>query len=123
MSKRILIIDDDAEILPLIEKKLLSLGFITKTNTSGSTILNDVRQFNPDLILLDIVLPDIDGGDAARILQNIPEYATIPIIFLSGIVSQDDPENEKLTIGKFMYKAIGKPFSTEKLIQLINQYF
>ena len=88
MVPRILIVDDEQEFVELVQYRLAGLGceFIVANN--GVQALSQARQFKPDLILLDILLPDFDGLSVCKILRRQPATKKTPVIFMSALSSQ-----------------------------------
>lgn len=118
MDRRtIMIVDDELEVLDILNKKLMGAGYNVVPMQTGKDALIEARHHPPDLILMDIVLPDIDGSEAVRQLQDIPVTADIPIIFLSGIIAGDaDQSLSEVTVAGRQYRALGKPFSFQELL-------
>lgn len=85
---------------------------------SGAKAWETARRIKPDLILLDIVMPGVDGGDAAAQIRNDPELCGVPIVFLTAIVSKKEALSGGL-IGGFPFLA--KPVSLDALIACINE--
>ncbi|MCK4795150.1 MAG: response regulator [Desulfobacteraceae bacterium] len=118
-KKRILIVDDERDIVETIQFMLESEGFECLLAYDGEDALLKARTENPDLILLDIMLPKINGYQVCRLLKSDEEYKHIPIIMLTAKVQESD---------KFWGKESGaddyvtKPFEMEKLIQKIQGY-
>ena len=85
---RILIVDDEQDFIELVQYRLAGLGceFIVAGN--GVQALSQARQYKPDLILLDILLPDLDGLSVCEILRRQPATKKIPIIFMSALSSE-----------------------------------
>jgi len=117
-DKKILVVDDEEELLGLIDKSLSAEGYDVTTVTTAEDAVNKARTLAPDLILIDIVLPDMEGPEAVRILNEDPLTGNIPAIFLSGIVTRDKEENAttEVRVGDRLYKALSKPFSTAELM-------
>ncbi len=98
-TKKILIIDDAPQITSLYEKILTSDGFSVRTENDSSAALGIAREFFPDLILLDVVMPDKDGGDLAHDLKLCPATANTPIVFITGMLTKDESGGPTADIG------------------------
>lgn len=113
----ILIVDDvDANVL-LLKLLISKAGYKTMTAFNGRDALDAVERQKPDLILLDIMMPIMDGHEVARKLKEKPEFAEIPIIFLSALNSTED------IIQGFKFGAadyVSKPFNKDELLTRIN---
>ena len=88
MVPRILIVDDQSDFIELVQYRLAGLGceFIVANN--GVQALSQARQFKPTLILLDLLLPDLDGLSVCEILRRQPATKKIPVIFMSALSSE-----------------------------------
>ena len=90
-KRKILIVDDDAEIIELIVDVLNRDGrFETKTASSGYEAGMATQRFRPELILLDYMLPDVNGNVVCQTIRKNPEFENIRIIIVSGVVKQDE---------------------------------
>jgi len=90
-KRKVLIVDDDAEIVELIVDVLVRDGrFDIKTASSGYEAGMATQQFRPDLILLDYMLPDVNGNVVCQTIRKNPEFENIKIIIVSGVVKQDE---------------------------------
>lgn len=118
--KKILIVDDEEEILNLVYTKLLSSGFQAARAIDGKEAIQKARVFDPDLILMDIVLPDMDGPDVVKSLQKDPRLKNIPVMFLSGIVTKEQGSVAEINVGGKIYPAISKPFTFQELLREID---
>jgi CheY-like chemotaxis protein len=87
MVPRILIVDDEADFIELVKFRLANLGCEFLVANDGVHALTLARQFKPELILLDILLPDLDGLSVGEILRRQPSTRKIPIIFMSALSS------------------------------------
>ena len=115
--KRILIVDDEAGFTRLLKLTLEGTKrYIVKEENDGSQAIMVARQFRPDLVLLDIVMPKMDGGDVARQISGDPLLKSVKIIFLTAIVSQK--EAHAGGIGGFPFMA--KPVSLAALTEMIE---
>lgn len=120
-DKKILVVDDEQEVLELLEQRLSDQAYEVITAKAGRETIQKARNDRPQLILLDIVLPDMEGSEVARHLAEDPLTADIPILFLSGIVSKEENMPSEVNVGGRLYKAIGKPFSFDDLLSEIRK--
>jgi CheY-like chemotaxis protein len=117
-TKRILIVDDEAGFTRLLKLTLEGTKrYVVREVNDGSEALYAARQFRPDLILLDIMMPKMDGGDVARQITHDPMLRAVKIIFLTAIVSQK--EVGAGGIGGFPFMA--KPVSLAALREMIDE--
>jgi DNA-binding response OmpR family regulator len=115
---RILIVDDESAIRLVCQLNLDSVGFQTLEASDGETALALARTELPDLILLDVMLPGIDGWDVAAELASSPETREIPILFLSARSDRSDEERGH-EVGGLGY--ITKPFDPNDLIDRVRE--
>jgi len=116
-SARILIIDDEPEITEIVETFLTKAGYKVAVENSPVNAADKAREFKPDVILLDIMMPGSDGYEVCRELKQDPDFAETPIIFLTGKDREDD-QGRSFQAGGDMY--IKKPFSCERLLEIVN---
>ena len=115
---KILIVDDEGGFTILSKLKSFAEYEICEENNSARA-LETARKFEPDLILLDVVMPGLDGGDVAAQIQNDPILKHVPIVFLTAIVTERETEKRGLFGG---YPFIAKPVTLEKLAENIEKY-
>jgi DNA-binding response OmpR family regulator len=84
MSKKILILDDDDDILEILAMLLSDHGYDVKTKNSGTTALEDIAVFQPDLILMDVMLGEIDGRAICKNIKENQATRFLPVILISG---------------------------------------
>ena len=112
-KKKVLIVDDDSEIVELMADVLIRDGrFDIKTAASGYDAGIMTQQFLPDLILLDYMLPDVNGNVVCETIRKNPEFENIKIIIVSGVVKQDEID-QLLKSGAEDF--IRKPFNIAEL--------
>ncbi len=114
--KRILIVDDNEDMRRMIGQLLERAGYQVLLAADGQASLTQAKQYHPDLILMDLSLPDITGWEAVQLLRKMPEFGTIPIIAITAHVSVADQERA-LAVGCSLH--MGKPFKTRVLLQNI----
>ncbi len=117
MSKRLLIVDDEPNLLRAVAAVLRGEGFEVTTARSGREALVFVAQNLPDLIVSDVRMPGMDGFALARRLRAAPNFALVPIIFLTA---KDDPQDrvEGFQAGVDVY--LTKPFEPDELVAVIK---
>jgi DNA-binding response OmpR family regulator len=117
-KKKVLIVDDDAEIVELIVDVLARDGrFDLRTASSGYDAGIATEQFRPHLILLDYMLPDVNGDIVCQTIKRNPEFETIKIIIVSGVIKQDEIDH-LLKAGAEGF--IKKPFNIIELTDKIS---
>ena len=112
MSARILVVEDDPGVAELVEVVLMGEGYTVALARDGAEGLQLARDWQPDLILLDLSLPKLDGSAVVRLLKAEPETAEIPIVLMSAartIRAQTDQLHEADA-------ALAKPFDIEALL-------
>ena len=114
MSKKILIVDDEPNIVLSLDYLVRKKGYTPFIARNGSEALAIAQTEIPDLILLDIMMPDIDGYEVCQTLKNDPRFNDTKIIFLSAKSKKEDIE-KGLQMGADKY--FTKPFSTKQLLQ------
>src|SRR3954470_139830 len=112
---KLLVVEDDANILELLSASLRFAGFDVSTATSGSAAVSAARNANPDLVVLDVMLPDLDGFEVIRLMRE--GGARTPVVFLTARDATDD-KIRGLTLGGDDY--VTKPFSLEELTARIR---
>jgi len=117
-KKKILIVDDDPEIVELLVDVLVRDGrFETRTASSGYDAGMLTQQLRPDLILLDYMLPDVNGNVVCQTIRKNPEFENVKIIIVSGVVKQDEID-QLLKSGAEDF--IRKPFDITELTDKIT---
>ncbi len=117
MKDKILIVEDDRDIVKMLDYNLKKEGFRTVSVFDGEDALDAVRRERPNLVMLDLMLPGIDGLDVCKSLKKDPESASIPIIMLTA-KSQESDKVIGLELGADDY--ITKPFSPKELVARIK---
>lgn len=118
--KKIVLIEDDADLFALVKYNLENEGFAVAGSQTGKGAVELCRRERPDLVILDIMLPDSDGLEICKTLRNHSELANVPIIFLTARVSETD-RILGLELGANDY--IVKPFFIRELIARIKNQF
>lgn len=120
-KKKILIIDDEEDFCFFVKGNLENTEeFDVLATTSAKEGIKLARVEKPDLILLDLNMPEMSGDEVAQILSNRPETKKIPIVFFTALVTKDDVGNESMAeiAGR---KFIAKPIGTKELVAAIRK--
>lgn len=94
--KKVLIIEDEAILGDALESKLKNEGFITSRAENGQLGLDSIKSQKPDVVLLDLIMPVMDGKSMLRELRNIPEFKHLPVIVLTNAGTIDNMKETKL---------------------------
>jgi DNA-binding response OmpR family regulator len=119
-SKKVLIVEDEKDILHLVKMYLDKEGFRTLTAENGAEALRQARSEHPDLIILDLMLPEIDGLEVCKKLRLSPQTSKLPIIMLTA-KSEESDTVVGLELGADDY--VTKPFSPRALVARIKALF
>ena len=117
MSKKILVVDDDVSFVRLVERILQGAGYEVLIATNGLSALKTVRDDKPDLVLLDIMLPGVDGFEICRRLRDTPDTAQVPVLIVSS-KSRESDKSEAFDVGANDF--CGKPVKSEELLRLVK---
>jgi two-component system, OmpR family, response regulator len=121
VKKKILVVDDEASMTRMLRRNLESTGkYEVRTENSGEAAVAAARAFHPDFILLDVMMPGVDGGEVASRLKDDKALANIPVVFLTAIVQKDEAAPTGSNIGGCEYLA--KPVKTEDLLACIEKH-
>ncbi len=117
MAQRILVVDDDREIVRLLSAYLEQSNYKVLTAYDGETALHILRRERPDLVILDLMLPDRDGWDVTRIIRSDPTLKNIPIVMLTARV-EDQDKIVGLELGADDY--VTKPFNPREVMARVR---
>jgi len=116
--KKILIIDDEPDLRTLLGRRLQSNGFNVVTADCGRHGIEKANKENPDLIILDVAMPGMDGGEVASVLKENTKTKDTPVMFLSCLIPKG-ARSDGSTIGGNYY--MSKPYNPETLLDKINE--
>lgn len=117
-KRRVFIADDEEVVLTSLKKLLVLKGFVVETCMDARQIINKIKAFKPDLILLDLLMPHIGGFEICEILNSDKETQGIPIIIVSVLGGYTDIK-KAYQLGVIGY--VAKPYDFEKLVEKINK--
>ena len=115
---RVAVIDDDADTLRVLEEILTVEGYTVRAFTDPEQALKEIPDFFPRAILLDVVMPKIDGAELARRFQEHPDTANVPLILLTGLQSAAGPSR---AWGHAIHAVIAKPVHSEELLKILRE--
>lgn len=117
-KKRIFVADDKEDVLSMLQDALTAKGFEVKISKDPKEMIKLIKVFQPHLILLDLLMPDLDGFDICQILNDSPETRGIPIIIMSGL---GDPGDIKKAYKLGVVDYFTKPFGIDAIVAKIER--
>lgn len=117
-AKRVLVIEDQATVADMLLAVLADEGFEARACLDPSQALSDTLAFRPDLIILDVVMPGVSGGEVLRQIRTTPGSATTPVLVLTAYHAAAD---QLLAEGQAGLEVVDKPFDLEELMSKIRQ--
>ena len=118
MAKRILVVDDEVQLVEMVKIRLEANGYEVLSAYDGQEALDKARAEKPDLMILDLMLPKLDGYKVCRMLKFDEKYKSIPIILFTARVQESDKETGS-QVGADAY--ITKPFEPQVLLAKIKE--
>ncbi len=115
----VMVVDDDRHLLTTVTDFLRFEGYEVITAANGKEALAALRKSRPDVILLDVMMPGMDGGDVAQAIRARPTLKNIPIIFTTAVVSKSEERSHDGEIGGESFLA--KPFQLDELTMRIQE--
>ena len=120
MKKRILVVDDEPALTRMVKLNLERTGnYEVRTENQGSMAVQAAREFKPDLMLLDVMMPDMSGDEVSAQMKEDEELSKIKYVFMTAIVTKDETEAMGSNIGGNEFLA--KPVKTDELIATIER--
>jgi two-component system response regulator VicR len=122
--KKILVVDDDPQIVDLIRIRLKANNYEVITSPDGDDAIVKIKKEQPDLVIMDIMMPHLAGGEAVRLLLADDKTKDIPIIFLTALTANLPYESGHkgiINVDGHYFPAVPKPFKWEKLLLEINK--
>ena len=119
-DKKILIIDDDRQMGAILTKQLTKEGWDVQLAHDGEEGLTRLRDVNPDLVILDIVLPNMDGYEVLRVMKDDKDFNHVPVILLTALGLEEDIQ-KGINLGATHY--LTKPLRIKLLVECIKRSF
>ncbi len=120
MAKTVLIVDDEADVLAVLEKRLIGAGYRVIKADNGLDAVKLARLENPNLILLDVMMPDLDGAKTAQLLRDDPGTRNIPVMFLTCLITPKEEHHGLKEAGGHFF--IAKPYEPQDLLSEIRKH-
>jgi DNA-binding response OmpR family regulator len=115
MAKKILVLDDNQDILEIVHETLTYEQFDVRSTGTSETVIPLMKEFNPDLVILDYRVAGINGGELCRQIKSDPNFSHIPVIIFSAYIKHND---ELYAYG--CDSIINKPFDLSELVDKVN---
>jgi two-component system phosphate regulon response regulator PhoB len=120
MSRHVLVVDDDPRLLHIVAMYLGIEGYDVAIAANGEEGLAEMQKRRPDLVILDIMMPGIDGIEACRMIRADPDTADIPVLMFSALSGDEDVERARLAGANHL---ITKPFNLVGLGSVVKSFF
>ena len=117
MAKKILVVDDEELILLALEELLTPCGYEVSTAANGQDALGKVAKGKFDLLILDIIMPGMNGFDLCQKIREIEQYRTVPVIMLTA---KSSPEDKQKGIDAGADLFLPKPIGPQRLLDLVR---
>ncbi|MDD5217448.1 MAG: response regulator [Candidatus Omnitrophica bacterium] len=120
MRKKILVVDDDPVVIEMLQSGLSRSGYEVVIARQGKEAIQKVREDQPSLVVLDVMLPDMDGTEVATILRENDATQKIPIIYITVLIGKIHPAEQTPPGSNTV--VLGKPFDLNELLVKINSF-
>jgi CheY-like chemotaxis protein len=117
--KKVLIVDDEEDFLKMLGKRLTAAGYFVITANNGEDAIALAKSQHPDIIILDIIMSGMEGGQVAAVLKEYPSTRSIPVILLTAMLSKAEEEKCDSMVGGHI--ALAKPLDIEKLLDQMKK--
>ena len=117
MVKKILVVDDEPDAIEILKSRLETSGYSVESAVSGEECLKKAAQSKPDLILLDVLLPQLNGFKICELLKENAKTKDIPVIMLTALLGESAKEKSLESGAKYL---ISKPYYPEDLLRVIE---
>jgi DNA-binding response OmpR family regulator len=122
LPKRVIIVDDDRDLRDMLRLRLEHEGFEAQVAANGLRLISSLRVDRPDLILLDVMMSWIDGFELCQALKKNPDFAAIPVFFISGRTGADDvAKGYQCGCSDYFTKPLDLKYLVERIRQVIGE--
>lgn len=121
---KVLLIDDDKDLCHLTKTALAKQGYEVSAFHDAEAGLKYAKNNKPNLILMDVMLPGLNGAEAVRVLKADALLRSVPIVFLTALVSgeEENLEDMGLNVAGLQYRTLGKPYEIDKLLEVVRKF-
>ena len=120
-KKRVLLVDDEVGLTRLLKLNLEQTGnYEVRMENLGAQGITAAQEFQPDLILCDVIMPDLEGTEVAAQIKANPVLTNVPFIFLTAVISREEVEAQGGMIGG--HEFIAKPVTVEQVVECIEKH-
>jgi len=116
---KVLIVDDEEDVLKVLGRRLTDNGLEVVKATNGRDALILAKNEKPDLVILDIIMPGMDGAEVANTLKNDPLTKNIPILFLTCLITKGEEKSGNVISGSYF---IAKPYNPSELLKEVRKH-
>ena len=121
VAKKILVVDDDVSIADLLTQALLEEGYDVHKSVQSLRVYDAVREYQPDLVLLDLMMPYLEGEDELQLMKLSPDTASIPVIVVTAKAEADLRKEEANLRQLGVVHIITKPIDLDAVVKLVKQ--
>jgi two-component system OmpR family response regulator len=118
-KKRILVVDDEAAITRMLKLNLENNDYIVRTENAARLAISAAEEFEPDLAILDVMMPELDGGKLASLFRAHPRLSEVPVVFLTAAATKREVAERGGKIGGLPFLA--KPISVSEVLACLRQ--
>lgn len=121
--KKILVVDDESDVLKVLAKELSVAGYDVITAINAKEGIQKAKDYLPDLILMDLILPDMGGAEAVKAIKGFPELRSTQVIFLTAMIKPEEEAGAPLEINidEHWYETVAKPYDRSDLLSKIQK--
>ena len=120
---RILLIDDDKDLCHLTRTALTKQGYEVFAFHDAAAGIKHAQSSKPNLILMDVMLPGVNGAEAVKALKTDAQLQNVPVVFLTALVDGEEKNLEDMgtNVDGLNYRTLGKPYEIEKLLEVVRK--
>jgi DNA-binding response OmpR family regulator len=118
MTKKVMVVDDEKDIVDIVASFLEGEGFEVQSALGGKECIESIGDINPDILLMDVMMPDMNGWDAIRELKSMGVLGKVKVIMLTVV---KEPKQEYADLSPYVLDYITKPFNKKDLLKRVTR--